>query len=136
MSICGECQRKIGTCSWNKEFKPVPGWKATPTKILVQTAWGKRTNQSYMDSFNVIECPLYIPPEKGRGRPTEYRKSAAIVAEDAITHKKTRYSSVRKACEAGGFVDQRVRECLEGHKQSHHGYLFYYEGKEDGDVSG
>lgn len=126
MSICGECQRPIGTCSWNREFKPVPGWTATPTRILMYTTMKGTSQPGYVDSYNVTDCPLYIPPKR-QGRQSEYRKSSTFIAENIETHEKTRYASVREACEAGGFVPNGVRETLDGHKQSHHGYLFYYE---------
>lgn len=129
MSICGECQQRIGVCSWSREFKPVPGWTATPTKILMYTAGKGWHKPAYVDSYDVTACPLYIPPKKGRGRPTTYRKAAAIIAEDAVTRIKTRYSSIREACKAGGFVANGILDVLEGHKKTHHGHLFYYEGE-------
>lgn len=129
MSICGECQQKIGACSWSREFKPVPGWTATPTKVLMQSCISGRTKKSYADSYDVTDCPLYIPPKKGRERVRKYNKNS-IIAENIVTHEITKYTSVRKACDSGGFEADSVRAVLEGRQRTHYGYYFYYEGGE------
>lgn len=125
-SICGECQLPIGTCSWSRSFQPVPGWEATPTRILVQKYSHGKFKSGYMDSYNVTSCPLYIPPKKGRARVQHYQKGG-IIAEDVVTHKKTKYTSVRAACQDGGFSAAGVRDVLEGRRLTHHGYMFYHE---------
>ena len=47
-TLCWECARAYGLCSWSKFFLPVEGWEATPTQ-------NKRTT-----SFRVHSCPLLI----------------------------------------------------------------------------
>ena len=55
-TLCWECARAYGLCSWSKDFIPVAGWDATPTQ-------NKRTS-----SYNVHSCPLFIK-EKRRVKP-------------------------------------------------------------------
>lgn len=47
-TLCLSCSKSLLGCSWSKDFIPVGGWKAKPTK-----------NRSGYDSFFVQECPLY-----------------------------------------------------------------------------
>ncbi len=60
---CWECEWAAGKdhkCPWANEFKPVPGWKAEQTQVLV--ANGNYTGDGkpqYVDSFIVKECPLF-----------------------------------------------------------------------------
>ena len=130
MSICGECQQSSLVCPWSREFKPVPGWTASPTRILMYTTTKGEQKPGYADSYNVTACPLYIPPQRGsKNRPSAYKKSA-IIAEDIDTHEKTRYASVRAACEDRGFSNNRVRDVLDGQIQTHHGHYFYYDKEE------
>lgn len=52
-TLCWTC-KLVGTgrCSWDRELKPVEGWKAEPTKI-----WRSRTRDWY-NSYRVISCPM------------------------------------------------------------------------------
>ena len=58
-TICWDCRRATGFCAWSKSFKAVKGWKAVPTKI-------QRVTPPYdtIDSYLVIECPLFEPETK------------------------------------------------------------------------
>lgn len=56
-SICQECFN-FG-CSWHESFKPVKGWKATPTLVYNRRNNGKTIYNAPMHSFKVIACPLY-----------------------------------------------------------------------------
>lgn len=49
-SICWDCAKACRKCPWSKDFKPVPGWDATPTKVYV-------VEGKYDDSFIVNSCP-------------------------------------------------------------------------------
>lgn len=49
---CWTCANALGGCSWSRRFKPVRGWKATPTLINTQYVGGT-------PSFEVHECPEY-----------------------------------------------------------------------------
>lgn len=51
-TLCWSCKKACGKCSWSKSFKPVKGWKATPTKI--------RNGSGMIDSFFIHECPLFV----------------------------------------------------------------------------
>lgn len=55
-TICWNCGKACGLCSWSKSFIPVDGWCAVPTKILISNTGSKR---SYTDSFDVYECPEF-----------------------------------------------------------------------------
>lgn len=60
-SLCWKCKKCTGFCPWSMKvdgFKPVGGWKATPTKIPANNEEG------YIDSFIVEECPLFEEDEK------------------------------------------------------------------------
>ena len=49
-SICWDCERACCGCSWSKDFKPVKGWTAIPTKMKLK---GNQTTGTYI----VTECP-------------------------------------------------------------------------------
>ena len=51
-SLCWKCSNM--KCSWISDLIPVPGWKATPTKIKQR---GKFTYS--IDSYHVEECPEF-----------------------------------------------------------------------------
>ena len=55
-TLCWECTKNAGKCSWSRNFTPVKGWKAIPTKIKVEKRkkWGE-----LIDSFDVYECPEF-----------------------------------------------------------------------------
>lgn len=53
-TLCWECANAaILGCSWSKNFTPVDGWDAVPTKI-------KAENSRYIDSYCVISCPEFV----------------------------------------------------------------------------
>ena len=61
--ICFDCENARGKCSWSKDFIPIPGWKAEPTRVLmaeVTTKAGKK-KKYYTDSFSIKECPKFEP---------------------------------------------------------------------------
>ena len=55
-SLCWQCKRAYGLCSWSHRFKPVKGWVATPTIIKGE----KRGNQPEIKSYEVKKCPLFL----------------------------------------------------------------------------
>jgi hypothetical protein len=55
-SLCWECIKAYGECSWAKEFKPVKGWNAEPTKV--------KSKESNYNSYHVISCPEYQPDKR------------------------------------------------------------------------
>lgn len=55
-TICWVCKNATGNCSWSRSLKPVEGWKAKKTKILIRRVIGK---VEYEDSYIVKTCPQY-----------------------------------------------------------------------------
>ena len=50
-SICWECKKICGKCSWSRNFTPVPGWRAEPVK---------RRYQGKMEGTYIVQdCPEY-----------------------------------------------------------------------------
>lgn len=56
-TLCWNCKKASGLCSWSKDFTPVEGWKAEPTKIWI----GNGSQNPYDDSYLVHECPEFEP---------------------------------------------------------------------------
>lgn len=58
--LCWDCNKACGGCSWSRDFTPVHGWKAEPTKIISYTSSGVgKKRRFYVDSFAVYECPEF-----------------------------------------------------------------------------
>lgn len=51
-TLCWDCAKATGGCSWCDEFKPVKGWTAKKTEIKVQSG-------NNLKSYVVIDCPLF-----------------------------------------------------------------------------
>lgn len=117
MSLCQICARKVGTCSWERDFTPVPGWDAIPTKVLMQS--GVREQ-----SYNVVDCPLYVSPEHGRISDKEKNVPHPIIAINMETGKITRYDSIYQAAKLGGFDPYCIRRVLKGKAQYHKKHYF------------
>ena len=59
-TLCWDCEKAVGKCSWSKNFVPVEGWKAVPTKIQNGNhTWKGRRIKDVTDSFDVYECPEF-----------------------------------------------------------------------------
>ena len=60
--LCWDCEKACGRCSWSKNFTPVEGWKAKPTKMLISTTNGKGgLRKYYSDTYEIHECPEFEP---------------------------------------------------------------------------
>jgi hypothetical protein len=60
--LCWDCNKACGGCSWSRDFIPVPGWKAVPTKILQCSQNGSGKARRYCcDSYEIYECPEFEP---------------------------------------------------------------------------
>lgn len=59
-TICGNCKRSSGRCSWSAKFVPVEGWEAIPSRVA--------GNSGYQDTYIVLSCPKY--EENTRYKPT------------------------------------------------------------------
>ena len=87
-SICFDCQKACGGCSWSgldpvthmPRFEPVPGWTATPTCLKVSWACHGRTYTRRIDSYYITACPEFVPDEPKRVRRGE--RFAGLVAEE------------------------------------------------------
>ena len=55
-TICWNCQRATGGCSWSQNFKPVDGWKVQKTSI-------RESGVRNFESVKVLECPKFVEDE-------------------------------------------------------------------------
>ena len=63
-TICWSCKKALGDCSWSKLdedkkeilFKPVDGWVAEKTSLLMYSYDGTKR---HVTSYNVESCPQY-----------------------------------------------------------------------------
>lgn len=53
-TLCWDCAKNCGDCSWSHDFTPVEGWEAIPTKLQ---AYGHAEGE--IDSYKVIKCPEF-----------------------------------------------------------------------------
>lgn len=128
MNICADCYRKIGTCSWEKNFTPVPGWRAKEVAINAK-AWTHKDEQGTVKTYNIQWCPLFV----SHPRAIKYKSSTPkpIVATNIVTGEKTYFSSIKKAMTEGGFSENSIHKCLRGKLKFHYGHTFRYATKED-----
>ena len=56
-SMCGDCVRSVGLCSWSHSLKPVPGWDA-------EMVLRRNNDGSYTKGFCVKSCPEFIKEER------------------------------------------------------------------------
>ena len=52
MTLCWDCAKAVGHCSWSADLKPVEGWTATPTRK-------KLRKDLEFESFVVYDCPEF-----------------------------------------------------------------------------
>ena len=57
-TLCWDCSRAIGGCSWSDEGKPVRGWTAKGTQ---------KTSTKPYNTYLVIDCPLFDRDAYGGG---------------------------------------------------------------------
>ena len=65
-SICLDCQRACGGCSWSAvdpitekiRFEPVPGWTATRVRLNLG---GSTEKNRYCDTYRITACPQFLP---------------------------------------------------------------------------
>ena len=53
-TLCWTCKNAVCGCSWSKDFTPVEGWEAIPTKVR-----GNIEIDEWLDSYLVVKCPRY-----------------------------------------------------------------------------
>ena len=68
-NICFDCENATGGCSWSAldpvtgkpQFKPVPGWTATPAVLQAKNG----SYQYKWDTYSITACPQFVPtPER------------------------------------------------------------------------
>lgn len=59
LTLCWDCARACGYCSWSSRLKPVKGWVAEKTS--------KETHGSISSSYIVYECPDFVRDAVGHG---------------------------------------------------------------------
>lgn len=116
MSLCQICARKVGTCSWERDFTPVPGWDAIPTKIMMNSGVRER-------SYCVLRCPLFVEPKTRQVKDVIKRKTTKIVAVNIETGETREYATI-KAAASDGFSGSEVCKCVLGQGKAHKGYTF------------
>lgn len=78
-TLCWSCRVPgTGGCEWDRDFQPVEGWEAQPTKLRL---WEKGGNG--MDSFCVTACPLYHPVDRAE-RKAEIRGRISAMSEEVL----------------------------------------------------
>ena len=58
-SLCWDCAKATGGCSWSNYLKPVEGWNAVPTK--------RATYYGTYQSNIVLDCPEFERDAYGHG---------------------------------------------------------------------
>ncbi len=77
-TLCWHCAKAIKKCPWSKNFKPVKGWDAIPTKIRIGY------NED-VDSFFVRDCPLFEADSKSAHKLWEQEKHPPVELRQAIS---------------------------------------------------
>lgn len=78
---CDTCQHAAPSpakglgCPWSIRYEPVPGWDATPTRIANQRGSARFSQDGYMDSYAIRDCPLY---KAERPREQEHGKTRTL----------------------------------------------------------
>ncbi len=91
-TLCWECAKSCGECSWAREFKPVEGWEAKPTTI-------KGEGYKYR-SYRVISCPQFQPDKK---RIITYAEIAKLLEKSERTLFRWSINDIQAAAKAKGY---------------------------------
>ena len=85
-TLCWTCQKAAGKCSWSKNFTPVEGWVAIPTKIQDGKKY-KTKEPRYLHSFDVYRCPEFEQLEAHQCNLSE---------KDFLGIEETEYAEIKK----------------------------------------
>lgn len=118
-------------CSWEREFKPVDGWKA---RKKTYRPFGD-TRNTQVETWEVIDCPLFIPPSGKYKKPKSFAKKQA--KKNVNMKKKPIHGLCIKTGEVrtwgsvyetfpDGFTPTKVSECINGKRRSHKGWRFWF----------
>ena len=70
-TLCWDCAKACGGCSWSAELKPVEGWVAEETKVATKA-------DKFLESCRVVSCPEFQRDSWWHG---QYRKEPRNGAE-------------------------------------------------------
>ena len=75
-TICWDCAKFAGDCSWSKDFTPVTGWTAVPTEK-------QQFRGQPLKSYLVTDCPEFERDayEGGTIRAIEMEEKAGLSAD-------------------------------------------------------
>ena len=59
-TLCWDCAKAVGKCSWSKPFRPVEGWEIIPTRKTTNDGRGYK-------SCIVLKCPEFKRDGVGAG---------------------------------------------------------------------
>lgn len=128
MNICGDCKRFMD-CSWERDFVPVEGWKARKVSYTEIYNYNKKD----LFSYDVIDCPLFIPPYDGYKKPKKYKKKINQASARRkqvngvkISTGETRVWTSVMSTKKDGFDPRLVSACANGRKQTHNGWRFWF----------
>lgn len=124
MNICADCARPVGSCSWEKNFTPVPGWVAEKTQLKAVVGSTLYKTGDCPETYAIKSCPLFVRHPKSNGR-NEY-EFKPILAKNIATGEETLYPSLSSIKKTNEFCMRYVVECLDGKSYSHYGHSFEY----------
>lgn len=114
-TLCWYCKwagRKDDKCPWACDFKPVPGWNATPTTI-----------SDVIDSYDVHECPLFelmdeikrgvISIEVKKSRYIRFTERELKIIKELLNEGKTPYSIAKTIGFDVGRIEKIKRDMKE-----------------------
>lgn len=76
-TLCYRCARAVGFCKWSKKGEAIEGWLAIPTKLKngqSRNGSGEVVPASVVDSYHVINCPMFLEEGKTVEERREQRK--------------------------------------------------------------
>ena len=81
--LCFLCDKACGGCSWSRDFTPVAGWTATPTRI------NPGGGAAPTDSWHIEDCPEFsgVRPPKMEDISKE-RIRLGVIRQEMITVRK------------------------------------------------
>ena len=130
MNICGDCKRFMD-CSWERNFVPVEGWKAKKVKYSEIDNYQKKDIYSY----DVIDCPLFIPPNKNYKKPKKFnvkqkylstsKNRKAVSGVCIATGEIKTWDSIADTIK-DGFKPKIVGYVANGKQGKHRGWRFWF----------
>lgn len=122
-TLCWDCQNAVPDgergCPWSESLTPVPGWIAEKTKHLQQYTVGGKVVRRDIESYCVLECPMFLRDEP---RADEPPKKPPVFYTDKEKARRAKLLAARRAaglCKCGRKLeDKRFRTCLRCRKMA------------------